>query len=64
MGGFALYSAIKGASKDELDFLTALRLPEQEKVSLLLNLQVLDKGNLTYMKRDMIGYLSQVFYMY
>ena len=50
MGGFALFSCINGSNKGELRFLTALRLPQAEKETLPLNLKVLDKGGLTFMK--------------
>ena len=55
MGGFVLHSAIKISLKSDLNFLTSLGLPKEDKESLPINLKVLDKGGLTFMKQEMIG---------
>ena len=60
LGGFALHSAIKASSGSEIQYLASLRLTEEEKETLPINLKVLDKGGLTFMKREMMGYLSEV----
>ena len=63
LGGFALFSAIKGTATSDVKlnyFLASLQLPQDQKDQLPINLQVLDKGKLTFMKEEMIGYLSEV----
>ena len=70
LGGFALHSAIKafecyketpGTRHVIGDILKSLCLPFDAKVSLLPNIQHLDSNQaMTFMKKEMIGYLFKV----
>ena len=62
LGGFALFSLLKNSHlpEEKCSVLKTLRLPLEEKTGLPSNIQHLDKGSLTLMKKEMLGYLSQV----
>ena len=63
LGGFALFSCLKSSdhlSEEKRSVLKTLRLPLEEKTELPSNIQHLDKGTLTLLKKEMLGYLSQV----
>ena len=58
MGGFALFSALKHpTSEEQRHVLQSLRLSLEEKIDLPSNIEHLDKGNLTLMKKEMLGVL-------
>ena len=65
LGGFALYALIKAhqksANPDVLSILKSIRMPLDAKaVDLPSNIQHLDKGGMTFMKKEMVGYLAMV----
>ena len=65
LGGFALYALIKAhqksANPDVLSILKSIRMPLDAKaVDLPSNIQHLDKGGMTFMKKEMLGYLAMV----
>ena len=60
LGGFALYTAMKNCPETKLSILQILQMPASEKADLPSNLQHLDKGGLTFPKRELLGYFSDV----
>ena len=68
LGGYALHSAIEAYEaptnsverESILGVLTSLRLPVDEKVGLPSNIQHLDKQGMTFMKKELLGYLFKV----
>lgn len=62
LGGFALYSLMKSknVSQEMVSILKSLRLPLYEKVELPSNIQHLDKGGMTFMKKELLGYIGMV----
>ena len=68
LGGYALHSAIEAYKaptnsverESMLGVLTSLRLPVDEKVGLPSNIQHLDKQGMTFMKKELLGYLFKV----
>ena len=62
LGGFALFALLKTNSISEkvLSILKNLCLPLNEKVDLPSNIQHLDKGSLTFMKKELLGYIGMV----
>ena len=65
LGGFALYAVLKAhqqsAKTDLLSVLKSLRMPLAAKaVDLPSNIKHLDSGGMTFMKKEMLGYLSMV----
>ena len=66
LGGYALHSAIKKYEKQEmtarkeLDVLHAIKLPWSNKDELPVNISYLDKGGMSFMKRELLGYLTKV----
>ncbi len=68
LGGFALYSTQKAYGKLTGDrgrqaylVLQKMELPAEGKVDLPANIQHLDKGSMTFMKKEFLGFLAQVF---
>ena len=59
---FALFALLKtkSISKKVLSILKNLCLPLNEKVDLPSNIQHLDKGGLTFMKKELLGYIGMV----
>ena len=57
LGGFALFVLLKTKSISEkvLSILKNLCLPLNEKVDIPSNIQHLDKGRLTFMKKELLG---------
>ena len=67
LGGYALHSTIKKYEKmktgeEELAVLRAVKMPLEEKQGLPTNIQCLDKGHMTFMRRELLGYLAMVRY--
>ncbi len=67
LGGFALFSALKmyakysGSVSEKIhEVLTKLQLPSEEKNNLPANIVYLDKGNMTFMRKELLGFLSKV----
>ena len=60
LGGFPLYAAMKNCPETKLSILQILQMPASEKADLPSNLQHLDKGGLTFPKRELLGYFSDV----
>lgn len=63
LGGFAPHASIESSEKlhpDVVAVLKGIRLPLSEKVDLPTNIQHLDSVGMTFMKREMLGYLSKV----
>ena len=64
-GGYALHSTIKEYEKqkekgEELSILHAVKMPLDEKHELPANILYLDKGGMTFMRRELLGYLAKV----
>lgn len=62
LGGFALFALLntKSVSEEVLFILKNLRLPFNEKVDLPSNIQHLDKGGMTFMRKELLRYLGMV----
>ena len=62
LGGFALFVLLKTKSISEkvLSILKNLCLPLNEKVDIPSNIQHLDKGSLTFMKKELLGCIGMV----
>ena len=62
LGGFALFALLKtkNVSKEIQSILSHLRLPLDEKVNLPSNIQHLDKGGMTFMRKELLGYMGMV----
>ena len=68
LGGYALHSAIEAYKaptnsverESILGVLTSLRLLVDKKVGLPSNIQHLDKQGMTFMKKELLGYLFKV----
>ena len=66
LGGYALHSTIKafegrkGNYSKQLTLLHSLRMPVNEKVYLPPNIFHLDKGGMTFMRKELLGYLAKV----
>ena len=62
LGGFALFVLLKTKSISEkvLSILKNLCLPLNEKVDIPSNIQHLDKGRLTFMKKELLGCIGMV----
>ncbi len=61
LGGFALHTVLKASTSPAIvSVLTAIRMPLAEKIDLPSNIIYLNRGGMTFMRKDMLGYLSLV----
>ncbi len=67
LGGFALFSTLKAYSKHSssrgqraYSLLIKMELPTKDKIDLPASIVHLDKGNMTFMKKQFLRFLAQV----
>ena len=61
LGGFALHAVLNASTESEVVMVCSqLRMPSDKKVELPSNIVHLDRGGMTFTRKELLGYLSLV----